>query len=252
MMTPGRRGPGLRPLALASLLAGAAVAVVVSAVVVAGASEPDPVTAADVGTPRAAPPQTSASDRAEPERATEVAVDRTAPSGPATEQDDEGATRAEDPAPGEDPAPAPTGVRIPTLGVDAPMIELELQEDRSLEVPEDAHVTGWWTGGSAPGERGPAVVVGHVDSYEGPGVFLRLAELEPGDEVTIDRQDGTSVTYAVQRAEWHRKDVFPTQAVYGATEAPTLRLITCGGEFDPDARSYEENLVVFLELVGWS
>jgi sortase (surface protein transpeptidase) len=152
----------------------------------------------------------------------------------------------------EDAAPAPTGLRIPALEIEAPLLGLGLQEDRSLEVPEDADVTGWWSGGSSPGERGPAVIVGHVDSYEGPGVFFRLAELEPGDHVTVDREDGTSVTYAVQHADWHRKDAFPTQEVYGATDDPTLRLVTCGGEFDPAGRSYEENLVVFLELVGWS
>jgi sortase (surface protein transpeptidase) len=246
MTTPRRRGPGSRPLALVSLLVGAATAIVTSAVAVSASPEPDPVTVAEAADIRPVPPRTPVTGPAEAGQESEAVADGAERAQTVAGSDPDGARHA------EEAAPAPTGVRIPVLGVEAPMIDLGLEEDRRLEVPQDADVTGWWTGGSAPGERGPAVVVGHVDSYEGPGVFFRLAELEPGDHVTIDREDGTSVTYAVQRAEWHRKDAFPTEDVYGATDEATMRLVTCGGEFDPDARSYEENLVVFLELVGWS
>jgi sortase (surface protein transpeptidase) len=246
MMTPRWRGPGSPPLALVSLLVGAATTIVASAVVVSTSPEADTVTTADVDDIRPVPPREGAAGHADAGPESDAVADRGQRARTVAGSDADDARQA------EDAAPAPTGVRIPALDIDAPMMELGLEEDHSLEVPEDADVTGWWTGGSAPGERGPAVVVGHVDSYEGPGVFFRLAELEPGDHVTIDREDGTAVTYAVQRAEWHRKDAFPTEDVYGATDEATLRLVTCGGEFDPHARSYEENLVVFLELVGWS
>jgi hypothetical protein len=167
--------------------------------------------------------------------------------------DIEDVATASEPLPSaEDDAPAPVRVRVPGSGVDADLIELWKRDDGMLEVPQDADDTGWWAGGHSPGERGPAVIVGHVDSYEGPGVFIDLGRLQPGDEVTVDREDVTSVTFAVTHAEWHRKDAFPTEAVYGATDAPSLRLVTCGGEFDRDARSYEENLIVFLEIVGWN
>jgi hypothetical protein len=154
--------------------------------------------------------------------------------------------------PAEEDAPTPVRLALPTLGVDTELIALGLEDDGSLEVPEDAHVAGWWAGGAGPGERGPAVVVGHVDSHEGPGVFVDLGDLTPGDRVVIVREDGSAVHFDVERLERHPKDDFPTEAVYGATDAPTLRLVTCSGEFDPTARSYDDNLVVFLTLAGWS
>jgi hypothetical protein len=154
--------------------------------------------------------------------------------------------------PAEEDAPTPVRLALPTLGVDTELIALGLEDDGSLEVPEDADVAGWWAGGADPGERGPAVVVGHVDSHEGPGIFVDLGDLTPGDRVVIVREDGSAVHFDVERLERHPKDDFPTEAVYGATDAPTLRLVTCSGEFDPTARSYDDNLVVFLTLAGWS
>jgi hypothetical protein len=154
--------------------------------------------------------------------------------------------------PAEEQAPDPVGVRIASLDLAVETIPLGLDEDRRLEVPEDPYIAGWWSGGANPGERGPAVIVGHVDSYEGPGAFYGLADLAEGERVSIDREDGTGVHFRVERIERHPKDDFPTTAVYGDTEAPTLRLVTCAGEFDPNARSYEDNVIVFLELEGWS
>ena len=154
--------------------------------------------------------------------------------------------------PAEEAAPDPVGVRIAALDLHLETIPLGLEDDGRLEVPDDPHVAGWWIGGANPGERGPAVVVGHVDSHEGPGAFYDLARVPVGERVSIDRADSTSVHFRVERIEEHPKDDFPTTAVYGDTDAPTLRLITCAGEFDPDARSYEDNVIVFLELEGWS
>ena len=154
--------------------------------------------------------------------------------------------------PAEEDAPAPMGVRVPALERDLELHPLGLDEGGALEVPEDPHVAGWWSGGARPGERGPAVVVAHVDSHEGPGAFHGLADLAAGERVSIDREDGTGVHFRVDRVERHPKDDFPTTAVYGDTDAPTLRLVTCAGAFDAQARSYEDNVVVFLELEGWS
>jgi len=144
-----------------------------------------------------------------------------------------------------DQAPKPIGIRIPAIGVDADMIALGLQTDGSIEVPTDFAQTGWWADGPEPGEQGPAVVLGHVDSRSGPAVFFSLTELRPGDEVIIDRIDGSDVAYRVDRIEQHDKDLFPTEAVYGDTSDPQLRLVTCGGDFDRSARSYRDNIVVF-------
>lgn len=142
---------------------------------------------------------------------------------------------------------APTGVRMPSVAIDTGTVPVGTEEDGSLEVPDDPHVSGWWTGGAAPGEPGAAVIVGHVDSREGPGAFFRLGDLHPGERVTVEREDGSSVDFHVDRVERHPKDDFPTDKVYGQTEQPTLRLITCSGVFDRQERSYEDNTIVFLD-----
>jgi sortase (surface protein transpeptidase) len=140
-------------------------------------------------------------------------------------------------------------VRIPVIGVDAPVIRLGLNPDGTLEVPGSFDEAGWWTGGARPGADGPAVVVGHVDSRTGPGVFLRLPELRRGDVIEMRGTGGRVVRFAVDRVERHPKNDFPTDAVYGDTAGPTLRLITCGGAFDRSARSYVDNVIVFASLV---
>ena len=142
----------------------------------------------------------------------------------------------------------PVTIRIPSIYVDAPVIGLELLDDGSIEVPDNTTETGWWRDGPEPGEQGPAVILGHVDSQDGPAVFYRLKQLTTGDQIHVDRQDGTTVTFAVDSTERHSKDAFPAEAVYGATDRPTLRLVTCGGAFDRSARSYVDNFIVFASL----
>lgn len=144
-------------------------------------------------------------------------------------------------------APAPVRVRIPAIGVDAPVEPLDLDAQGVLPAPGGNHVTGWWRAGPEPGERGPAVIAGHVDSYQGPAVFLRLAELEAGQRILVEREDGTAIAFAVTHLERHAKDAFPTAAVYGGTPGPELRLITCGGEFDSAARRYLDNIIVYAQ-----
>ena len=144
---------------------------------------------------------------------------------------------------------APIGIRIPAIDVEATMLPLGLESDGSIEVPSDFSQTGWWADGPEPGEVGPAVILGHVDSRQGPAVFFDLRRLQPGDTVEIDRVDGSAVTYAVDRVEKHSKNDFPTETVYGPTPEPVLRLVTCGGDFDRDARSYKDNVIVFANLV---
>ena len=146
--------------------------------------------------------------------------------------------------PGSAPA-APSRVRVPAIGVDSGLVDLGLDAAGALEVPADHGTAGWYADGTLPSAVGPAVVTGHVDSADGPAVFFRLRELVPGDEVLVDRADGTTARFTVTRVERHPKDAFPTQAVYGPTADAQLRLVTCGGDFDRSARSYEDNVVVF-------
>lgn len=147
------------------------------------------------------------------------------------------------------PVADPVAVRIPAADVTAHDIKaLDVLDDGTLEVPSDPQRVGWWRAGPEPGERGAAVVVGHVDSRDGPGVFFRLRHVTAGDRVDVDRADGTTATFRVVRVEQHAKDRFPTSAVYGATTEPTLRLVTCGGAFDRATGHYVDNIIVFAQL----
>jgi hypothetical protein len=149
-------------------------------------------------------------------------------------------------------ATPPVRIRIPAIDVDSAVIGLGLQPDGTLQVPADGSVAGWFTGAPTPGEHGPAVIAAHVDWNHAPGVFFRLRDLEPGDEVAVDRADGSTATFVVFGVEQYPKDAFPTERVYGDIDHAGLRLITCGGSFDRAARSYRDNVVVYAGLVGSS
>ncbi len=145
-------------------------------------------------------------------------------------------------------AAAPTRVRLPAIGVRSSLVRLGVDEERVLVPPADFGRAGWFAAGPAPGETGPAVIAGHVDSTDGPAVFFRLGELAPGDEVLVDRADGTTARFRVRSVDRYPKDAFPTDQVYGPTPRAELRLITCGGEFDAGERSYRDNVVVTAVL----
>ena len=136
-------------------------------------------------------------------------------------------------------------VVIPAIGVRAPMIKLGLNRDDSLKVPADVDKTGWWAGGTKPGRKGAAVIVGHVDSQSGPGVFHRLGELSDGDKASVVYNDGSRATFVVTGRERVPKNEFPTDKVYDDTPKPTLRLITCGGTFDRSSGHYRDNVIVY-------
>jgi sortase (surface protein transpeptidase) len=142
------------------------------------------------------------------------------------------------------PPSPPVRVEIPSIGVSSPLVRLGLNRDRSMEVPGDFQVAGWFTGGPQTGQLGPAVIAGHVDSRTGPAVFYRLRDLRPGDEIHVVRADHRVVRFEVDALASYPKQALPTEAVYGATTAPVLRLITCAGSFDRASGSYRDNLVV--------
>jgi sortase (surface protein transpeptidase) len=146
-------------------------------------------------------------------------------------------------------ASAPVRVQIPAIGVDSGLLTLGLRDDRTMEVPPDGESAGWYSGAPTPGELGPSIIVGHVDWAGTEGVFYDLRDLEPADEVTVTRADGSTAVFRVSRVEQFRKSEFPTDAVYGDLDHAALRLITCGGSFDRQARSYVDNIVVFADLV---
>lgn len=143
----------------------------------------------------------------------------------------------------------PAGLLIPSLDLEVDLVELGLDAQRRLEVPEDPAQVGWWAGGPAPGADGAAVLAGHVDSYQGPGAFWRLGELTPGDRIEVVAADGTVHAFVVDGVGRWPKTEFPTDAVYRQADGPELRLITCGGPFDEADRSYRDNVVVFATAV---
>jgi hypothetical protein len=148
--------------------------------------------------------------------------------------------------PAPDPAVAvrPVSIEIPALDVAGPLGELTAADNGELLAPPDPSRAGWYAGGVVPGDVGPAVIGGHVDSRSGPGVFFALRSLRPGDPVAVRLSDGRTVRFAVTEVHEVPKARFPTEAVYAPTARPELRLITCGGQFDRTVRSYEDNVVV--------
>ena len=153
--------------------------------------------------------------------------------------------RERPPSPARPPAPA--AIEIPSIGVHARLVRLGLNADGTLEVPTRFAEAGWWAGGPRPGERGPAVVAGHVDTRTGPAVFARLSELRAGDNIWVVRQDGSRVRFVVRRSARYAKARFPTARVYGATRRSALRVITCSGTFDRASGHYLDNTVVYAD-----
>jgi sortase (surface protein transpeptidase) len=139
----------------------------------------------------------------------------------------------------------PVTLTIPSIGVQTSLIHLGLAADGTLQVPQSTAVAGWYTGSPRPGAVGSAVIAGHIDSRTGPGVFFRLSSLRPRDRVYVRRADGTLAVFLVTAVRQFPKDSFPTSAVYGPAPDPEVRLITCGGTFDPQLGSYLSNTIVY-------
>jgi hypothetical protein len=148
-------------------------------------------------------------------------------------------------------AAAPRRISIPAIGVSAPVVALGLHHDGTLQTPRRWAATGWYKPGPEPGERGPAVIVGHVDSKTGPAVFYRLRELAPGDLIRIRRADAehSLIRFRVQRVERWPKAEFPARRVYGPTRGAALRLVTCSGSFDRATGHYADNTIVYAARV---
>jgi LPXTG-site transpeptidase (sortase) family protein len=144
----------------------------------------------------------------------------------------------------------PAEIFIPKINAKSSLVPLGLNADQTVEVPPVSRPmqAGWYDKAPAPGEVGPAVILGHVDGNKQPGIFHRLKEMAAGDEIKVSRTDGTQLRFVVDKVEKVAKSDFPTDQVYGDTSKPELRLITCGGEFDKAAHSYKDNIVVFASL----
>jgi sortase (surface protein transpeptidase) len=143
---------------------------------------------------------------------------------------------------------APVAVRVPSVGISSPLVRLGLNPDHTLQVPDDYRVAGWYIYRPVPGERGPGVLAGHIDSKKGPGVFYHLKDAPLGATIEVERNDGSVAQFVVTAKEQHNKDAFPTEHVYGPTKDAELRLITCGGTFNRATGHYTDNIIVFAKL----
>lgn len=214
----GRRAPLVLAAVLLAVLA--TLAIVLSGPGETGQAAPPQVTAqAGTSTPPSAAPETG------PEPASEAVA--------------EGLPKAD-----------PLSIDVPKIEAKSSLVPLGLNADNTVEVPPITRPmqAGWYVHGPTPGEVGPSVILGHVDGNKQKGIFFRLKELAPGDKVSITRKDGKTAEFAVTKVERVAKDKFPTDAVYGDTTEPELRLITCGGVFDKASNNYLDNIIVFARL----
>jgi hypothetical protein len=154
--------------------------------------------------------------------------------------------RATDTEPEPERITDPVQIRIDALDVDVPIVPVGLEENREMEIPEDANEIGWYYPGVRPGEKGSAVLAGHVDSKEGPGAFWGLRELALDDIVTITHADGSERSWRVVAREQYPKDELPIDEVFvWGGDSEQLALITCGGDWNRDRASYRDNIVVY-------
>lgn len=154
------------------------------------------------------------------------------------------------PVPADVPVSRPVTLDIPAIELaGSPLGELGLNTDGTVEVPVDYATAGWFDLGPTPGQVGASVILGHVDSTTGPAVFFRLGSLEAGDRVEVGLADGTVTRFAVGSVETYPKEEFPARRVYTSDGSRDLRLVTCGGEFDPVSGHYESNVVVYATLL---
>ena len=145
---------------------------------------------------------------------------------------------------------SPQRLQIPKLNIDTTFsASLGLNEQKEIEVPEEYDQVGWYKFGPTPGEIGPAVILGHVDSVDGPAVFYSLGKLEAGDRIYVDREDGSTAEFEVTSLQRVSQDNFPTEEVYGKIDYAGLRLITCSGKYDKVTKRYSNNLIVYAKLL---
>jgi sortase (surface protein transpeptidase) len=146
----------------------------------------------------------------------------------------------------------PVRIVIPAIAVNAPVMELGLNADGTVQVPPlDNHdLAGWYKGSVTPGARGAAVMLGHVDSWSGGSVFFKIKDLKPGDKVDVIRANDSTAVFTVDGLQKAVKVAFPTSQVYGNPGYPALRLITCGGPFDAATGSYLDNIIVYAHLTS--
>jgi hypothetical protein len=170
---------------------------------------------------------------------------RSAPSAP------RGGT-AKTPAVRADPSVPPVHLSIPAIDVSHDLLELGLNPDDTVEVPphEESEFPGWFRLGPSPGQVGSSVILGHVDSLQGPAVFYKLRYLRRGDRVDVRLEDRSVAHFVVRKVATYPNDQFPAHEVYASHGYAALNLVTCGGAYDKARGGYQSNVVAYTRLVG--
>lgn len=177
-------------------------------------------------------------------------VQQHAPAPAASAAGDTGPRAAKGPVLGASP---PVSVSIPAIGVDSKLLRLGRNKDGTIQVPSlvtSADEAAWYKYSATPGQAGASVIEGHVDSYQGPAVFFRLGALRPGNRIDVALADGITAVFRVTGVREYAKDKFPAETVYGPADYAALRVITCGGDFDPTTGHYLSSVVVFASLIS--
>lgn len=144
----------------------------------------------------------------------------------------------------------PVQIRVPAIALDVSLTTLGLNPNGTVQVPTDIQQPGWYRLGPSPGQDGSAVILGHVDSYQGPAVFFKLRSMVAGDLIDVSLADGASAQFKVTSVAMYAKTAFPDQQVYAAHGYGALQLVTCGGTFDVQTGHYLSNIVVYSSLVA--
>lgn len=149
-------------------------------------------------------------------------------------------------------ASSPMTIAIPAIGVNAPVKNLDLNSNGTVQVPplDNHNLAGWYDRSVMPGSEGTSVILGHVDDYQGPSVFYNLKNLHKGDAIDVTRVDGRTAVFSVDGLQKASKINFPSNAVYGNVPYPALRLVTCGGPFNAKTGEYLDSIIVYAHLVG--
>jgi sortase (surface protein transpeptidase) len=143
----------------------------------------------------------------------------------------------------------PLRLDIPSVRIDTSLLRLGLNADNTLQVPWKPLLAGWYQGSPTPGELGPAIIAGHVDSWAtGPAVFYHLGQVVVGAAVLVTRADRSVAHFQVTAVTSYPKTAFPTQLVYGDVNRAELRVITCAN-WNSTTKEYDNNVVVFARLV---
>jgi len=140
----------------------------------------------------------------------------------------------------------PERILIPSLGVDMPVAAYGLEPDGAMALPEESATAAWYRHGGTPGDRGSAsLIAAHVASdVDGVGPFSLLPNVQMGDTVSVTMSDGSEEPFTIVRLEQISKTTVDYEAI--TTESPgMLILVTCGGEWDPQNRHYDDNVIVW-------